>query len=164
MYRGGVGSVLGDSMASEESTTDPEELVRRWFDDLFNQGELAAANEILAADVEYRGPPSLSPQDVTSPDDIKEYVEVYQTAFPDLWYTVERISRADGELQVRWSATGTHESDLFGMEPTGEMFTVEGIDVFLVEDGEITEIYAQWDTLKMVQELGVVPPVGLAAE
>jgi hypothetical protein len=44
------------------------------------------------------------------------------------------------------------------------MFSTEGISVFVVEGGEITEVYAQWDTLQMVQDLGVVPPVGLVAE
>ena len=33
---------------------------------------------------------------------------------------------------------------------TGEGFTVDGIDVFTVEAGEITEVYTYWDTLKMV--------------
>lgn len=151
-------------MTTTDSSTDPETLVRRWFEDLFNRGELTVADEILAPDVAYAGPPSLSPADVTGPDDIKEYVEVYQSAFPDLWYSVERVSRGDDEIHVEWSATGTHESDLFGMEPTGEAFRVEGIDLFVVEDGRITDIRAQWDTLKMVQELGIVPPVGLASE
>ena len=58
--------------------------------------------------------------------------------------------------------------DLFGIEPTGEGFTVDGINVFTVEAGEIAEVYAHWDTLKMVQELGVVrgghPIVEPAAE
>lgn len=151
-------------MTPTEPTTDPEGLVHRWFDDLFNKGKLNVADEILADDVGYHGPSSLSPQDVSGPDGIKEYVQVYQTAFPDLQYTVEQVSEADGELRVRWSATGTHRSDLFGIEPTGEVFTVEGIDVFVVEGGKIAEVYAQWDTLKMVQELGIVPPIGLAAE
>ena len=61
-----------------------------------------------------------------------------------------------GTVVVRWSAMGTHENDLFGIEPTGEGFTVDGIDVFAVEDGRITDVHAHWDTLKMVQELGVV--------
>ena len=50
--------------------------------------------------------------------------------------------------------------DLFGIEPTGEGFTVDGIDIFTIEAGEITEVYAHWDTLKMVQELGVVSAAG----
>jgi steroid delta-isomerase-like uncharacterized protein len=141
-----------------------EALVRRWFEELFNRGEPAVIDEILAPDVSYHGPPSLSPGDATGVEPIREFVEVYATAFPDLWYTVESISQAGDEIRVRWSATGTHESDLFGLEATGESFTVSGIDIFVVEDGRITEIHAQWDTLKLVQELGVVPPVGTAAE
>ena len=141
---------------SPNDTTDDTQLVRRWFDELFNRGDLAVADEILADDVSYDGPQSLSPSDVTGPTDIKAYVETYQTAFPDLYYTVENVTATDGEVRVRWSAMGTHENDLFGIEPTGEGFTVDGINVFSVADGRITDVYAQWDTLKMVQELGVV--------
>lgn len=151
-------------MSSTGTADEPETLVRRWFEELFNRGKLSVADEILTERVEYHGPPSLSPQDVAGPEDIKEYVLVYKTAFPDMVYSVEEISGTQEETRVRWSATGTHESDLFGMDPTGEMFTVEGISVFETNEEGITEISAQWDTLSMVQELGVVPPVGLAAE
>lgn len=114
--------------------------------------------------MDYVGPPSLSLADVKGPDDIKEYVRVYQSPFPDLVYEIEQVSRAHGKLRVRWRATGTHESELFDMEPSGEAFSVRGINVFVVEANEITSIDSQWDTLKLVQEPGVVPPVGLIAE
>ena len=151
-------------MPSTDTADEPEALVHRWFEDLFNRGELSVADEILSEHVEYHGPPSLSPQDVTGPADIKEYVDVYKTAFPDMVYSVEEVHTTEGETRVRWTATGTHESDLFGMDPTGEMMTVEGISVFRTDEDGIRDIRAQWDTLKMVQELGVVPSVGLAAE
>ena len=144
------------TMNATDSTADPADLVRRWFDDLFNRGDLEVADEILAEDVTYDGPQSLSHGDVTGPEDIKTYVETYQTAFPDLYYTVEESTVTPGTVVVRWSAMGTDENDLFGIEPTGEGFTVDGIDVFDVEDGRITDVHAHWDTLKMVQELGVV--------
>jgi steroid delta-isomerase-like uncharacterized protein len=147
-------------MTPNDTIDDTTRLVRRWFDDLFNRGELDVAAEILADDVGYDGPQSLGPRDVTGPEDVKSYVETYRTAFPDLWYTVEDVTRADGEVRVRWSAMGTQENDLFGIEPTGEGFTVDGIDVFTIEAGEIAEVYAHWDTLKMVQELGVVSAAG----
>ncbi|WP_246989390.1 ester cyclase [Halorientalis marina] len=151
-------------MRSDTGSTDPAELVQRWFGELFNNGDLWVADTILAEEVRYEGPPSLSPGDVTGTDAIKEFVTVFRSAFPDLLYEVQSISAAHGELRVKWSATGTHEDDLFGMEPTGEVFTVEGINVFSVEDGLITAVHAQWDTLKMVQELGAVPSVGAVAE
>ena len=49
---------------------------------------------------------------------------------------------------------------LFGIVPTGEGFTVDGINVSTVEAGEIAEVYAHWGILKMVQELGVVSAAG----
>jgi len=140
-------------------SSENETLVERWFVDLFNEGDVSVAEEILAADVAYSGPASLSPGETIGIEPIREFVEVYNTAFPDLLYTIEKISEHDGEVVVRWTATGTHESDLFGIDSTGEMFTVSGIDVFTVEAGRIVTVDAQWDTLKMLQELGVVPPV-----
>ena len=102
-----------DSMDSE-TTAEPSDLVRRWFEDLFTEGDLAVAGDILAEDVEYCGPPSLSPTDVSGPTDIREFVEVYRTAFPDLRYTVEQMGTSDETLLVRWTAVGTHESDFSG--------------------------------------------------
>jgi len=138
-------------------TTDPSVLVERWFGELFSEGDLTVADEILAPTVTYRGPDTLSPTDVSEPADIKEYVEVYRTAFPDLRYTVERVTEGDGELAVEWSAVGTQENPIFGVESTGESFVIEGISVFVTDEGAITEIRSQWDTLGMVQELGTVP-------
>ncbi len=146
------------------NTSKREELVRRWFEDLFNGGEPSVADEILADDVAYHGPPSLSPRDVSGPDDVRSYVETYQAAFPDVWYTVEDVVAEGDAVRVHWVATGTHESDLFGIEPSGESFSVEGLSAFRVEDGAIAEVWAQWDTLKMARELDAVPPVGAATE
>jgi steroid delta-isomerase-like uncharacterized protein len=145
--------------------TEAERLARRWFDELFNEADPAAAADLLASDVRYHGPSSLTPGDVTSPADVAEYVAVYRQAFPDLRYAVDDVfgtAGADGEgtVGVRWTATGTHRSDLFGIEPTGEVFVAEGINVFTVEDGEITEVWSAWDTLGMARELDVLPPLG----
>jgi len=147
-------------MKPRESWSENERLVYKWFNELFNQGDLDVADDILAPEVSYNGPVSLTPRDVNGPEDIKDYVAVYQEAFPDIWYTVEHIFGSDAEMCVRWVATGTHTSDLFDLESTGETFAEDGINVFTIDDGRITEIWSEWDTLKMVQELGVMPPVG----
>lgn len=141
--------------------TDAGTLVHRWFGELFNDAELAVADEILAPDVTYHGPESLSPTAVTTPEDIKRYVEIYRTAFPDLRYSVEHVFGDEHEVAARWTATGTHRSELFGVDATGELFTTEGLNVFTVEEGRITEVWSQWDTLGMVQELEILPPIGL---
>ncbi|MDY6819541.1 MAG: ester cyclase [Halobacteriales archaeon] len=144
-------------MPGAADATDPRTLVHRWFTELFNEGTLAVADEILADDISYRGPRSLSPTDVTSPHDVKEYVETYRQAFPDLTYTVEELFDAEDAIIARWSVAGTHENALFELESSGESFVEEGINIFVIEDGRISEVWSEWDTLKMVQELDVTP-------
>jgi steroid delta-isomerase-like uncharacterized protein len=141
-----------------------ETLVHRWFEELFNEADTAVADEILADDVRYHGPESLSPTDVETPAGIGEYVEVYRQAFPDLRYDVDDVFESGEHVCARWTASGTHRSELFGAEASGEVFTVEGINVFAVEDGRITEVWSNWDTLRMARELEIVPPIGLDVE
>jgi steroid delta-isomerase-like uncharacterized protein len=139
---------------------DAATLVHRWFEELFNGADVAVADEILAADVRYHGPESLSPADVRTPEEIKEYVRIYREAFPDLRYEVDEVFGSGEQVCARWTATGTHRSDLFGVEATGQVFTGEGINVFVVEDGRLAEVWSSWDTLGMARELDVVTSTG----
>jgi steroid delta-isomerase-like uncharacterized protein len=139
-----------------------EQLIEEWFETLFNDSDLSVADEILADEVTYSGPRSISPRDPSTPADIKRYVEIYHRAFPDIEYTVEHVFSEGSEYCVRWRAEGTHESELFGIEATDEAFSKEGLSVFVVEDGRITEVHSQWDTLGMTQELDIMPPLGMA--
>jgi hypothetical protein len=60
-------------------------------------------------------------------------------AFPDTRDTVDDAFASDGTVGDRWTATGTHRGDLFGVEPTGEVSLARGIAVFGVVDGGISE-------------------------
>jgi len=48
-------------MTPNDTTDDTTRLARRWFNDLFNRGELDTADEVLADDVGYDGPQSPAP-------------------------------------------------------------------------------------------------------
>jgi len=140
---------------------DAHDLIDRWFEDLFNGTDPSAAGEILAENAEYHGPASLTPQHATGPDEIREYVETFRNAFPGVRYAVEDVFRsADGDRYcARWSALGSRDAGTFDAEG-GETFTDVGINVFEIRDGRITEIRSEWDTLRMVQELNIVSPLG----
>lgn len=147
-------------MPADTTDRDPEQLVHRWFEEMFNDGDLPVADEILAPDVAYQGPKSLTPQDVTGPEDIKEYVETFKAAFPDLTYRVEKTRETADGIVVEWSMTGTQSGDLFEMKSRGEAFAEEGINIFSIENGRIDSIRSEWDTLKVVKELGIVSTAG----
>ena len=57
-----------------------KKLARRWFEDLFSLGDLDAANEILSAEfVDH-----LPREEERGIEELKNYVGIYRTAFPDI--------------------------------------------------------------------------------
>ena len=138
------------------STEENKAIVRRIFEEVWNQGNLAAADEFLAADYvnETLHPP------VHGRESDKQLVMMYRTAFPDLHYTIEDLIAEGDKVTVRWTATGTHRGELQGIPPTGKQVTVTGIDIFRCENGKAVEGQSNFDALGMLQQLGVVPSMG----
>ena len=60
-------------------------------------------------------------------------------------------------MSTRYVMRGTFLGTLMGLLPTGNEFSVRGIDTFRVVDGKVVEIYASFDTLGQMQQLGIVP-------
>jgi predicted ester cyclase len=77
-------------------------------------------------------------------------------AFPDVEATTEHLVAEDDLVVVRWAVTGTHEGELRGIEPTGREVEYEEWAMYRIEDGEITETWAQADALGVFEQLGVV--------
>ncbi|PYX38616.1 MAG: hypothetical protein DMG75_03450, partial [Acidobacteria bacterium] len=65
-----------------------------------------------------------------------------------------------------WTATGTHNGDLPGIPRTGRRFSVTGMTIARIRNGKFVESWGNWDTLRLMQQLGVVPAEakGRAAE
>lgn len=79
---------------------------------------------------------------------------------PDLRFTIEQ-EVAEGDAVVsRWTAKGTNSGPLMGIPPTGKVITMAGINIFRIANGKITEDRTAEDTLGLLQQLGVVPPLG----
>ena len=55
------------------------------------------------------------------------------------------------------SATGTHEGELLGIPPTGKPVEITGFDLFRIEGDRIAEMWQNWDTLGLMQQVGAIP-------
>lgn len=68
---------------------------------------------------------------------------------------------AEGDrVAIRWSVTGTHQAEFMGIPATGKQVTVRGMTLDQIEDGKIKKSWGEWDTLGMLQQLGVIPETG----
>ena len=135
---------------------DNKAVSRQLLEQLFNEGNLDAADELVAPDAVDHDPQNPF-TDERGPEVIKKQASMYRGAFPDLRITIEE-QVAEGDLvATRWTAVGTHEGDLMGVQATHKQATVTGIGLDRVQDGKIVEAWGNWDTLGMMQQLGLVP-------
>jgi predicted ester cyclase len=139
------------------STEDNKTLVRRFYEEVFNQKNTAAIDEFIDPHgVDHAAPPG-------TPDGIegqKQLIGMYLTAFPDLHFTVEDLIAEGDKVVDRLTARGTHQGEFMGISPTGKHTTVTAIDITRVADGKFVEHWLEMDTLGMLQQLGVVPSMG----
>jgi len=129
----------------------------RFFEEAWNNKDLGAIDEIMAANyVAHSVPPPLTP----NREGLKQYVTVYQTAFPDARFQMdEQIAEGD-KVVTRWTAVATHEGPLMGIPATGKKAKVTGITIDRHAGGKIVETSFEFDAMGMLVQLGVIPPPG----
>jgi len=136
-------------------SSDNRHLVQKLFNDLFNKGNLAVADEIIAANHVNHDP--ATPDFGKGPDGEKQIVTLYRGAFPDLHFTIDQIIDADEFVTTRYTATGTHKGELRGIAPTNKAIKVEGMVINRISRGKIAESWVNWDALGLMKQLGAVP-------
>jgi steroid delta-isomerase-like uncharacterized protein len=135
----------------------PEEnkaVVRRFVEEVFNQGNLAAVDQFLAAD--YRDANALPGQE-PGREGAKRAFTLYRAVFPDLRYTIDEMIAEGDRVATKKTFTGTHTAEFFGIPPTGRRVTLQYADIMRVRDGKIVEHWLSMDQLSFMQQLGVIP-------
>jgi steroid delta-isomerase-like uncharacterized protein len=149
------------SRDTEETSVSVEEnkaVVRRWFEELFNAGNLEVADEIIAAD-HVNHDPTL-PDIPSGPEGQKQVVNLYRGAFTNAHISVEDQLAEGDRVATRWTGSGTHQGEFMGVAPSGNQVTVTGITINRVSGGKIAESWTNYDALGMMQQIGAVPELG----
>ena len=135
----------------------PEEnkaVVRRFVEEVFNQGNLAAVDRFLAA--EYRDANALPGQE-PGREGAKRAFSLYQEVFPDLRYTIEEMIAEGDTVVTRVTFRGTHRGALLGIPPTNRQVSVPAVHFTRLVEGTIREHWSLMDDLGLMQQLGLVP-------
>ncbi len=135
-------------MAEEENKA----IVRRTWKELFNQGKLATADELIAASFLNHAAPG-SP---LGPASFRQLVMFYRNAFPDVKFTIEDMLADGDKVVMRNSFSGTHEGMFMGIAPTGKRVSQEQIHIVRVVNGQVVEHWAVRDDLSLMRQLGVI--------
>lgn len=117
-------------------------LVKRWFEEVWNQRRTDTIEELLAEDavcssagVPFHGP--------------AEFIEKLHTpllqAFPDLRAELESMVADEEQVVVRWVVRGLHRGDGLGIKASGLNVEFRGMTWLRCEEGKITKGWDAWN-------------------
>ena len=127
------------------TSIDGRQLVRRYLQEVFTEGRLAAMDTYLAGDKFKQG--------------VLELVTRWRTAFPDFTETVESAFQDGDHVITVSSMSGTHsgvlQSRLGDIQPTGRSVTWSRIAIRRLEGDRFVDGYFEEDEVGLLQQLGV---------
>ena len=122
---------------------DPKTIVRRWFEELWNQRNPEILKELLdpAAVGETEGG-RISGHD--------EFLHKLHSpligAFPDLRVTVDDVIADGDNAAVRWTFEATHGGDTLGIPATHRRVRVSGMSWVRCKDGRLIAGWDRWNS------------------
>jgi steroid delta-isomerase-like uncharacterized protein len=142
-------------VSTTRTIAELKELVSRFHDEVWSEGNLDLIDEVIAEDYVEHNP--AVPYEVRGREAYKQNVETFRTAFPDLSFTEEDVIAEGDRVVTRLTARGTHDGEFMDAEPTGNTFEVTGITIWRIEDGKVVEAWVQADIMGMMQQIGLAP-------
>lgn len=134
------------------SIEDNKGLIRRFYEEVWNRGNLAAADDIFADDYMRH---DLRPGDpLPGPAGQKKIAADFRAAFPDLRATVDLMVAEADLVVVRWTTEGTNTGPWGSVPPTGRYASFSGVNIFRIAGGKVVEIWNHRDDLGVMQQLG----------
>lgn len=127
-----------------------KELIRRFFEEVYNKGNYAFADSVIASD--YKSHNRLG-FEVLGPEGIKKAAKAQRDAFPDQRSAILDLVAEGDKVVVRGRDTGTFTHAFMGMEPSGKRIDITWIDIFRIENGRLMEAWLEIDAGEFRRQL-----------
>ncbi|MFC7213169.1 ester cyclase [Saliphagus sp. GCM10025334] len=141
------------------TTTENKEIVRRYYEEAFNEGRTDLLEELIAENVVNHDPVSdetLTPEESRGFEGFVRHVEAAHEAFDGATVTIEDMVAEGDTVAVRFTFAGTHEGRFAGFDPTGERLEGSNMVFMRLGDGMIVERWEESDSLDALRQLGIV--------
>ncbi|HEY6328228.1 MAG TPA: ester cyclase [Blastocatellia bacterium] len=136
--------------ASEQETN--KAVARGFFEQVLDQGHLDKYADSHAPDfIVHTGT-----RDASLKEDIAAAREE-RKAMPDLRVKINEIIAERDLVLVYWTASGTNTHEAMGLPGTGKSISAPGMTLFRFKAGKIVEEWSVWDTLPIMQQVGLLP-------
>jgi predicted SnoaL-like aldol condensation-catalyzing enzyme len=135
------------------SSDEYKGLARRVLEELFENGDLDAADELIHPKfVNHEAPPD-NPQ---GPEGLKETVRWLHGLWGPMHADIEDEVCEGDKVVARVTMHGRHVGEFLGKPPTGKEFAAEQIHIWRVKDGKVIEHWSVRDDLGQAFQLGLI--------
>ena len=127
------------------------ELVRRFYNDVWNRRDEGAAREILDPGLKFRA--SLGPESLGVGAFI-DYLRLIHDALSDYHCVIDDLIEIDTRASARMTFSGRHTGVLLGVQPTGRELSWCGAAFFTTNGRRIIEVWVLGDLDAVKRQLG----------
>ena len=139
------------------SAMENKALIRRYFEAIDQpKAKPDILDEFLDPDIVAHDPVPGFSGDL---EGLKKLFSMFQTSTPG-YHTVDDLIAEGDKVAARVTGYGTHEGELLGIPRTGKEIRMSGLVIWRIRNGKIVETWVQNDTMGLLQQLGVLPPLG----
>ena len=134
-----------------------KENMRRVLEEAFGQGRVEVVDEVLHSNFVCWDPNSESGE-IRGADTIKSEIEYFRIAVPDLTYTVDDQIVEGNMVVSRYTVSGTHQGEFFGVPGSGKRIEMTAINIDRFdESGKLVEEWVEYDLLGAMRKIGAIP-------
>jgi predicted ester cyclase len=135
------------------TTETNRSVVRRYYEEVLNGGNVGLLDELAVFDYDEHSPFPGQPNGL---EGLKARVGAILAAFRPV-FTLHEVICEDDTAVVYWTNSGTHQGDFMGIPPTGRTVSISGVDVHRLRGGRLAEHWHVIEELQMLQQLAVIP-------
>lgn len=137
------------------STEDNKAVINRLYEEVFNKGNLALVDELIAPNYVSHAPGG---QEFKGTDGFKQFVTQSRAVLPDLKMTLEHIVAEGDKVAHTARMQGTFNGEYMGITPTGKQVIITNTTISRFEGGKEVEAWMNYDQLSMYQQMGIPVP------
>jgi len=132
------------------------DLIRRWFEEVWNQGRSETIHEMCAKDGIGYGQAQHG-ADIHGPEHFEKFWRGFRGAFSGIKVEIHDTIEEGDRVIARWTMAMTHTGDFLGIKPTNKRITVNGMSIQQFKNGQIVAGWDNWDQLGLMVQIGAVP-------
>ncbi len=129
---------------------DNKHVVRRFYEELLEEGNWALLEELIAPDAVHLAPSRWPP----GREGFRQHMIWFRNAYPDMQVTVDDLIAEADRVIAFWTMRGTHQGEFMGVQPTGRHVVVNAISTLRVQNGQVVEYAVRPDRLDILLQLG----------